>query len=129
MPPWPMCSSSPPTPTCSTRSCGPPTPRARTTSSAAPGPIPRTWPTGSGGFGGVGVLDEAARRVGPPSVFGAELSRGGARPPSGEPDPEGRHLVVLADGPSGYARLAATITRAQVAGEEGAPGFTLDALA
>jgi error-prone DNA polymerase len=81
------------------------------------------------GFYGVVRFAEAARAVGLPTVFGAELTLGVTRPQNGEPDPEGRHLVVLADGPTGYARLAAAISRAQMAGEKGAPRFTLDGLA
>jgi error-prone DNA polymerase len=46
-----------------------------------------------------------------------------------EPDPEGEHLVVLAEGPVGYARLASAISAAQMAGEKGAPRTTIDALA
>ncbi len=81
------------------------------------------------GFYGVVRFAEAARAVGLPTVFGAELSLAVTRPQNGEPDPEGRHLVVLAEGPGGYARLAAAISRGQMAGEKGAPRFTLDALA
>ena len=43
--------------------------------------------------------------------------------------PAGEHLVVLADGPVGYARLARAISRGQLAGEKGAPRFHLAALA
>ena len=81
------------------------------------------------GLYGVVRFAEAARAVGLPTIFGAELTLEITRPQNGEPDPEGRHLVVLADGPTGYARLAAAISRAQMAGEKGAPRFTLDGLA
>src|SRR5215211_3830168 len=64
-----------------------------------------------------------------PTVFGAELTLGITRPANGEPDPEGEHLVVLAEGPVGYARLARAISEAQLAGEKGAPRITVDALA
>ena len=37
--------------------------------------------------------------------------------------------MVLADGPAGYARLARAISRGQMAGEKGAPRFTLEELA
>src|SRR4051794_18466849 len=51
-----------------------------------------------------------------PTVFGAELTLGITRPATrssgGEPDPEGEHLVVLAEGPLGYARLARAISEA-----------------
>src|SRR6476646_7215267 len=81
------------------------------------------------GLYGVVRFAEAARVVGLPTVFGAELtltSPGGldvcpgpsgadVRTPNmtadgvvrqGPPDPHGDHLVVLAEGPEGYARLA-----------------------
>ncbi len=48
---------------------------------------------------------------------------------AGEPDPEGEHLLILAEGPVGYARLARAISEAQMAGEKGAPHTTTDALA
>ncbi|MET0913944.1 MAG: error-prone DNA polymerase, partial [Acidimicrobiales bacterium] len=41
----------------------------------------------------------------------------------------GRHLIALADGPAGYARLARAISLGQLAGEKGAPRFDLDELA
>ena len=71
----------------------------------------------------------AARAHALPTVFGAELTLGITRPANGEPDPEGEHLLVLAEGPLGYARLARAISEAQMAGEKGAPRTTVDALA
>lgn len=68
------------------------------------------------GFYGVVRFAEAARVVDLPTVFGAELSLGLSAPQAGEPDPEGSHLLVLARGPAGYARLADTISTAQLAG-------------
>ena len=59
------------------------------------------------GFYGVVRFAEAARELGLPTVFGAELSLGCPDPQNGEPDPAGRHLLVLARGPEGYARLSA----------------------
>ncbi|MGE0305579.1 MAG: error-prone DNA polymerase, partial [Acidimicrobiia bacterium] len=84
--------------------------------------------TDHNGFYGVVRFAEAARAVGLPTVFGSELSLGMQRPPMGEADPHGRHLLVLADGPSGYAHLARAISEAQLAGEKGAPSIALDAL-
>src|SRR3954465_9490458 len=71
----------------------------------------------------------AARGCGLPTVFGAEMTLGITKPANGEPDPEGEHLVVLAEGPVGYARLASAISEAQMAGEKGAPRITRAALA
>ncbi len=78
------------------------------------------------GLYGAVRLAEAARPVGLPTVFGAELSlgsdgSGGGRPGSGWADPPGEHLVVLAEGPLGYARLATAISAAQLRGAKGAP--------
>ena len=81
------------------------------------------------GFYGVVRFAEAARAVGLPTVFGTELSLGMHTPPNGEADPHGRHLLVLADGPQGYASLAAAISRRQLAGEKGAPRAQLEDLA
>jgi error-prone DNA polymerase len=76
------------------------------------------------GFYGVVRFAEAARAVGLPTVFGAELSLGLTRPQAGEPDPEGTHLLVLARDPQGYAALASTISAAQLAGaEKGKPAY------
>src|SRR3954451_12534659 len=61
------------------------------------------------GFYGVVRFAEAARSVGVPTVFGAELSLGLTRPQMGEPDPEGTHLLVLARDRQGYAALASAI--------------------
>ena len=86
---------------------------------------------------GVVRFAEAARSAGLPAVFGAELTLGIESPPKAEAekaaeeeaDPPGEHLVVLADGPVGYARLARAISEGQMAGEKGAPRFSVDGLA
>ena len=76
------------------------------------------------GFYGVVRFAEAARELGLPTVFGAELSLDLPGPRPGEPDPGGRHLLVLARGAQGYARLAATIGRAHLrGGEKGKPDY------
>ncbi|MDA8292675.1 MAG: error-prone DNA polymerase [Actinomycetota bacterium] len=91
---------------------------------------------------GVVRFAAAARDVGLPTVFGAELGlpvtpaagtavgreRAGAR--SGAIDPEASHLVVVARDPDGYARLSTAIARAQLAGgEKGRPAYDLGELA
>src|SRR5437764_13110368 len=48
------------------------------------------------GFYGAVRFAEAARAVGLPTVFGAELTLGLTRIQTGMADPEGSHLVVLA---------------------------------
>ena len=53
----------------------------------------------------------------------------GLGPQLGQPDPHGEHLVLLADGPEGYARLSRSLSLGHLAGEKGAPRFTLDDLA
>ncbi|MDN4484356.1 error-prone DNA polymerase [Demequina lignilytica] len=80
----------------------------------------------------------AARSIGLPTVFGAELSLAvdgvGGRPvldpPTGVPDPRASHLVVLARGAEGYARLSHAIGMAHLAtGEKGKARYTLESLA
>lgn len=76
------------------------------------------------GFYGVVRFAEAARALGLPTIFGAELSLGLPGPQNGVPDPHGNHLLLLAHGHEGYARLAATIARAQLrGGEKGRPVY------
>jgi len=81
------------------------------------------------GFYGVVRFAEAARAVGLPTVFGAELTLGLRRTQGGVADPEGTHLVVLARDPEGYARLGRAISAGQRAGEKGAPRLDLETLA
>src|SRR6266513_418142 len=75
------------------------------------------------GMYGVVRFAEAAHAVGMPTVFGAELTLDlPRRSQAGLADPEGRHLVVRARDPSGYARLCRTISHAQMTGgEKGLP--------
>ncbi|MBM2615246.1 error-prone DNA polymerase [Actinoplanes sp. LDG1-06] len=76
------------------------------------------------GFYGVVRFSQAARELDLPTIFGAELSLDLSKPQNGEPDPEGRHLLALAHGHEGYARLAATLSRGQLAGgEKGKPEY------
>ncbi len=99
------------------------------------------------GFYGVVRFAEAARAVGMPTVFGAEITltpglaadqrvareeaetlhqvSTGQVPDSHAPDPHGDHLLLLADGPAGYGHLARTLSLGHLAGEKGAPQFTL----
>ncbi|MFZ9384444.1 MAG: PHP domain-containing protein, partial [Ilumatobacteraceae bacterium] len=77
--------------------------------------------TDRNGLYGIVRFAEAARAVGLPTVFGAELV---VQHRNGE-----RHLVVLADGPGGYARLARAVSLAQLNGSKNAPRCTVDDLA
>ena len=82
------------------------------------------------GLYGIVRFAEAAREVGLPTVFGAELTLGIDRAPVGEADPPGDHLVVLARGPEGYARLSRAIATAHLrGGEKGRPVTDLADLA
>ncbi|GAA2824376.1 error-prone DNA polymerase [Kribbella solani] len=82
------------------------------------------------GFYGAARFAEAAAAYGLPTVFGAELSLDLTGPQNGVPDPEGSHLLVLAEGQEGYHRLAGEITEAQLAGgEKGKPVYSLERLA
>ena len=80
------------------------------------------------GFYGVVRFAEAARQHGLATVFGAELTIDAPSLRTGSPDPPGTHLVVLAEGPAGYARLGTAITEAQLAGSKGHPRLSLDML-
>ncbi|MDP6078137.1 MAG: PHP domain-containing protein [Acidimicrobiales bacterium] len=84
--------------------------------------------TDHNGLYGVVRFAEAARRHGLPTVFGTELTIDAPSSRTGSPDPPGTHLVVLAEGPTGYARLGAAITEAQLAGSKGHPRLSLDVL-
>jgi error-prone DNA polymerase len=76
------------------------------------------------GLYGVVRFFEAARELGLPTIFGAELSLGLTAPQNGRADPEGTHLLVLARGARGYAKLARTISEAQLrGGEKGRPDY------
>ena len=110
------------------------------------------------GLYGVVRFAEAARTVGLPTVFGAEITLGastlaaaassgaGGRVARSErdtvrqqkvasdderhaPDPHGQHLLVIADGPDGYGRLSRALSLGHLAGEKGSPQFTLPDLA
>ncbi len=100
------------------------------------------------GLYGVVRFAEAARAVGLPTVFGAEITVGngdgpattrkvlsedqtqqqiatGLVPDHHAPDPHGNHLLVIADGPTGYARLSRALSLGHLAGEKSAPQFTM----
>jgi error-prone DNA polymerase len=88
------------------------------------------------GMYGVPQFAQAAARLagrgGPKlgTVFGAELTLGLPANPGQPPDPEGRHLLVLARNAEGYGRLCAVISAAQLAGgEKGRPVYDAEALA
>ncbi len=81
--------------------------------------------TDHNGFYGVVRFAEAARAVGLPTVFGAELTVDKLDISPGQADPDGTHLLLLARDPKGYAALARVISEAQLAGEKGAPRFAL----
>ena len=103
--------------------------------------------TDHNGFYGVVRFAEAARAVGLPTVFGAEISltahgrvaldeaatqhqaNTGRLPDAHAPDPHHEHLLVLADGPTGYARLARALSLGHLAGEKGAPQFAFHDIA
>ncbi|MEV6522874.1 error-prone DNA polymerase [Longispora sp. NPDC051575] len=82
------------------------------------------------GMYGVVRFNEAARAAGLPAVFGAELSLDLPATVAGVPDPGGSHLLLLARGTEGYARLSAAIGTAQLrGGEKGRPVYDLEELA
>ncbi|OLR90545.1 error-prone DNA polymerase [Actinokineospora bangkokensis] len=78
------------------------------------------------GMYGVVRFAEAARELGVRTVFGTELSLGLTAPQNGVADPEGEHLLLLADGTEGYHRLCGVLTTAHLAGgEKGKPAYDL----
>ncbi len=82
------------------------------------------------GLYGVVRFAEAARGLGLPSVFGAELSLDSPVRPTGMPDPAGEHLLVLARGAEGYKRLSRAIATAHLAtGRKGEADYRLEELA
>jgi error-prone DNA polymerase len=82
------------------------------------------------GLYGIVRFAEAAEQLSLRTVFGAELSLGLPAPQSGQADPVGSHLLVLAAGEEGYHRLAGALTDAHLAGgEKGRPRYDLEELA
>ncbi|MEV7122208.1 error-prone DNA polymerase [Kitasatospora griseola] len=76
------------------------------------------------------VLAGEARRAGLNTVFGAELTLDAQLAPTGVPDQDGEHLLVLARGPEGYRRLAQAIGYAHLAGgSKRRPAYDRDTLA
>ena len=97
------------------------------------------------GLYGVVRFAEAARKVGLPTVFGAELhlpapvtpgaapgtagSRPVLDPPTGVPDPRATHMLVLARGDQGYRNLSRAIATAHLdAGVKGKARYDLERL-
>lgn len=66
------------------------------------------------GLPGVVQLASAARRHGLPTVIGSEITVGGM-PRTGQKDPDGEHLIVLARDADGYRALSRTIGEAMLA--------------
>ncbi|WP_127571739.1 error-prone DNA polymerase [Georgenia faecalis] len=82
------------------------------------------------GLYGVVRFSEAARTLGLPTVIGAELSLDSPERPTGQMDPPGTHLLALARGPAGYARLSRAIAEAHLAaGAKGRGDYRLEELA
>ncbi len=92
----------------------------------------------------------AAREAGLPTVFGAGVSlestrpgdrfarsesqtrvqdRSSARSVTADPASRPEHLVILAEGPAGYARLSRALSLGHLAGDKGCPRWSLSDLA
>ncbi len=108
--------------------------------------------TDHNGFYGIVRFAEAARAVGLRTVFGAELTLAPTKESpaeeslaaatltkqssaeltnlkrTGPADPKGRHLLVLARDPRGYALLARAISEGQLAGKKNAPRIDYERL-
>lgn len=94
---------------------------------------------------GVGAVDGTCAESGPThahtvgSPVGSPLFRDEAdttqqvsstrTAPVPQPDPPGRHLLLLADGPEGYHRLSRALSLGHLAGDKGRPRFSIEALA
>ncbi|WP_309130227.1 error-prone DNA polymerase [Brevibacterium sp.] len=85
--------------------------------------------TDHNGLYGAVRFAHAAAEVGLPTVYGAELSLGLEEKIPGQTDPDATHLLVLAHGRTGYHRLSAAITKANLRGEKNRPVFDLEELA
>ncbi len=82
------------------------------------------------GLYGVVRFAEAARQLGLPAVIGAELTLDASERATGQMDPPGTHLLVLARGPEGYRSLSRSIAEAHLAtGEKGRSDYLLPELA
>lgn len=81
------------------------------------------------GMYGVVRFTEAARAFGMPTVLGAEITLNATTARSGHPDPDGRHLVVLAKNPRGYAQLSSLLSTAQMSGDKGRPRLSFATVA
>jgi error-prone DNA polymerase len=79
------------------------------------------------GLYGVVRFAEAARALGLPTIFGAELTLSASDDRHGIPDPTGTHLVVLARSVNGYRALSTMLAEAHLAkGEKGVPDLSWD---
>jgi error-prone DNA polymerase len=82
------------------------------------------------GFYGAVRFSVAAREIGLPSVYGVELSLDLPAPQTGQPDPTGQHLLLLARGQEGYHRLAGMLGDAHLAGgAKNRPVYDIDEVA
>ncbi len=87
------------------------------------------------GFPGVVQLADAARTSGLPVAVGTELTLAQQGPPhqssrTGQADPGGEHILLLARGAQGYQSLSHTIGLAMLAsGKKGEAHYTLEGLA
>ena len=90
--------------------------------------------TDSSGFYGVVQFAAAARENNIETIFGAEIPLnaipvGGSNAGPNLLGNTDQHIVVLAQGSVGYARLAQSLTNAQMRGAKNEPQFSLDHLA
>jgi error-prone DNA polymerase len=103
----------------------PPGPRPHRSPAAQP---PTTVAASAARSPGAPAPRPAARSPGAPAA--SPESWPSATPRTGVPDPEGRHLLILARDPEGYRRLCQVISAAHLAGgEKGRPAYDLESLA
>ncbi|WP_029069604.1 error-prone DNA polymerase [Jonesia quinghaiensis] len=89
--------------------------------------------TDHNGLYGAVQLANAARDIGMPTIFGAEVTVSTQQRPGESAtqhrDPNGEHLVLLARGPAGYQNLSHALALGHLAGgHKGTPHYTYDGL-
>ena len=85
--------------------------------------------TDRNGLYGVVKFAQASRTFGLPTLFGAELSCSNKNSSDSSNSETDAHIVLIADGPSGYSRLSHAITLGQFAGSKSAPVFSTTKIA
>jgi error-prone DNA polymerase len=84
--------------------------------------------TDHNGLYGAVKFSQAAARLGLKTIYGAELTLNATGPRTNCFDPDGEHLVVLANNPKGYHDLCSLISFGQLKGQKSHPIFNLETM-